>query len=202
MTLRANWVFSDSSKVMAMNEENIIRELKSGNSSILKHVYIHLDSITSFVSNNSGTLEDGHDIFQETLIVFHRNVIKKDFHLSVSIKTYLYAISKRMWMNRLRKNKLDFTSIDSERDQGRIESFEFELPEEASPDLSQQIDLLLDELGGTCKDILQLFYYKKLGLEEIKNQLAYSSSQVVKQQKYRCIKRMREKLMTTTNLSL
>ncbi|MEO9801745.1 MAG: sigma-70 family RNA polymerase sigma factor [Reichenbachiella sp.] len=177
-----------------MTEANIIKELKNGNTSVLKHVYVHLNTVTSFVTKNSGSREDGHDIFQETVIVFHRNAIKEEFLLTSSIGTYLFAIGRRMWLNQLRRKKIKIADSEIDQDLTAVETFEFELPQFSSPDLGQKIHKILDEVGDTCKEILQLFYFKKLNLEAIKERLAYRSSQVVRQQKYRCLKKIRDKV--------
>lgn len=183
-----------------MTEEHIIRELRQGNSKVLKQVYVHLNTITSYVMKNSGTAEDGHDVFQETVIVFYRNVVKPEFKLTSAIGTYLYAIGRRVWLNKLRANKMKLVDETKVEERALIEAFEFELPEYASPDLGQKLNHLLDQLGETCKEILQLFYFKKLNLEAIKDKLAYGSSQVVRQQKYRCIKKVRDQIAKEPNL--
>lgn len=187
-------------KEWSMNEESIIKELKKGNSKVLRHVYAHLNAVTSYVTKNSGAIEDGHDVFQEAVLAFYRNAVKPEFQLTSSIGTYLYAISRRIWLNKLRQKKVKI--IDSEMDQDftLVETFEFELPQFSSPDLGQKIRKILDEVGGTCREILQLFYFRRLSLEEIKEQLAYRSSQVVRQQKYRCIKKIKDKVSKTPSL--
>jgi len=178
-----------------MIEADIIKELKSGNSRVLKHVYQHLDLIVSYVKKNSGTTDDAHDLFQDAVIVFHRNVVKEEFELTSSISTYLFGICRRMWYNKLKaKNKMAIDTFEME-DNEQIESFEYELPLSQDVELIDRIDKALEDLGEPCKSLLQMFYFKKLSQEQIKEELDYNSSQVVRQQKYRCLKRIREKLI-------
>lgn len=184
-----------------MTEEQLLIELRSGNSHVLREVYVHLNSVTSYVTKNSGTVEDGHDVFQEAVIVFYRNALKEDFKLTSTIGTYLYAVGKRVWLNKLRKkSKMRLVSSTENDDTSAVEAFEYELPEFASPDLGKRINDLLADLGEKCTEILQMFYFKKMNLDAIKEKLSYNSSQVVRQQKYRCLKKIREKVSGTPNL--
>jgi DNA-directed RNA polymerase specialized sigma subunit len=48
------------------------------------------------------------------------------------------------------------------------------------------------ELGTRCQEVLKMFYYENLSIEEIKNRLNYTSKDVVKSQKSRCIKQLKE----------
>lgn len=180
---------------MSMNDEDLIRELKKGDTRVLRYVYVHLEMIISFVNKNSGTTEDAHDLFQEAVIVFHRNAIKEEFKLTAAISTYLYSICRRMWFNNLKKKKKESNGLSSFEGYDSIEFFEFELPQSADMELTDRIDKALNELGEPCKSLLQLYYYKRLSQEQIKEELDYNSSQVVRQQKYRCLKRIREKLI-------
>lgn len=177
-----------------MKDDLLIKELRKGRSQVLKEVYIHLEVIVRMVKNNSGSEEDGDDLFQEAIIIFHRNVIKPEFQLTASIKTYLYAIAQRMWWKKLRSRKLELTSLDSKAEWGIVEAFEFELPTPSNTGLHDQIRELMDQVSGTCKQVLKLFYFQMMSLENIREALNYSSTHVVRQQKYRCLKRIKQQL--------
>ncbi|MGL1885514.1 MAG: sigma-70 family RNA polymerase sigma factor [Reichenbachiella sp.] len=180
-----------------MTEENIIKELKRGNSSVLKYVYVHLNAVHSFVIKNSGGMEDGNDIFQEAVIVFYKNSIKTDFILSSSIKTYLIAIARRLWLKKLRDEKQQYVSIADGVDLTLVDHFEFELPQPHKMNQSEEIQQALNQIGDTCQNILKLFYFNKLSLERIREKLDYSSVQVVRQQKYRCLKKIKGVIKST-----
>ena len=48
-----------------------------------------------------------------------------------------------------------------------------------------------DELGDRCKSVLNLFYYQGYNLDEIREILNYSNKKVLKSQKSRCIKQLK-----------
>ena len=151
----------------------------------------YFDVIRILVVNNSGGISDAEDIFQETLIVFYRNVQKEKFKGNSSIKTYLYSIARNLWFNKIKSSK-----------KGRKFDIE-EISDEDHPveliDLSDSDDRLkrlalslLQAMKPGCKNILTDFYYNKLSIETIQKKYSYGSSQVVRTKKYRCLKKLTE----------
>jgi len=55
----------------------------------------------------------------------------------------------------------------------------------------KQLQVAFKTLGQKCKEILTLFYYRGYDLEDIMNELNYTSKDVVKSQKSRCIKSLK-----------
>jgi len=49
-----------------------------------------------------------------------------------------------------------------------------------------------DQLGDRCKSILNLFYYQGYDLDEIRVILNYSNKKVLKSQKSRCLKQLKD----------
>ena len=144
------------------------------------------------VLKNSGALEDAEDIFQDALIIFYRNVIKEEFELTSSISTYVYAISHNLWLKQLRKRKKNAIDLQ-EADVALIEDFEFELAEEKADKLSDVL-AVMETVGKRCKEILTLYYFKKLKYDFIAEKLGMKDERAVREQKYRCMKRIKELL--------
>ena len=74
-----------------------------------------------------------------------------------------------------------------------------------SEKLSQQEDLkliqsLFEELGESCKRILLLFYFEDLSMKEICEQTEYSSEQVLRNKKYKCMKSLIERVKSSPNI--
>lgn len=173
-----------------MTDQEIVEHLKDGNSTVLKHVYVHLELIETFVIKNSGSIHDARDLFQDAVMVFYKNVVKHDFVLSSAISTYLYGIARRMWLNQLRDKK----KIVDHLDHGEVSSvsaFDFKLENEPG-ELADRIEGIVNDMGETCRAILHMFYFQKLSQDQIRDKLSYNSSQVVRQQKYRCLKKIKE----------
>ena len=95
------------------SDRAIVEGLKLNSDYIIKHVYQEFfPTIKYLIKKNTGNEEDAEDIFQESLIVVLKNVQKEDFYLSCSFLTYLYSISRNLWMQRLKAKKKDKLNMD------------------------------------------------------------------------------------------
>jgi DNA-directed RNA polymerase specialized sigma24 family protein len=70
---------------------------------------------------------------------------------------------------------------------------------ETSDDRLAQLNEALDQLGPICQQMLKLFYYNELNLEEIQHQMAYESKDTVKSQKSRCLKQLKKIIQSDGN---
>ena len=166
-----------------MENEIIMQLLRSGKQgAALQELYKAFPSVAHFIRTHGGREEDARDVFQESLLIFYRNVLKPDFTLSCNISTYLFSVCKYLWKDELKaKNKLaPFDANDWADD---VESYR---EEEQAYSL---LDRILNQLGDKCKTILTLFYYKKMRMEDIASQLEYSNMETAKTQKYKCMER-------------
>jgi len=178
-----------------MSDLELVEALQHGNTSVLKQCYKHLSLIEKFVQKNSGNIQDSHDIFQDTLIIFYKNVSRPDFVLSSKISTYLFGIARRLWLHQLRKtNKMVTVNVDQLNDHQLVSNFSFEL--EQADGAQFDIRNLLSDMGEPCKSILDMFYFRNMKLNQIAIELAYKNEQVVRQQKYRCLKDIRKKFQS------
>src|SRR5687768_4001830 len=88
-------------------DNTLLDKLKTEDSSSFKLLYkFYFPSVASFIKQNCGNNEDAEDIFQEAIIVLLQKVRQSDFVLTSSLKTYLYAVAKNLWLKRLRDNNL------------------------------------------------------------------------------------------------
>ena len=170
-----------------MEKETIIQQLRSGqNKESLQELYAAFPSVSHFIRKNGGDQEDARDVFQESLLIFYRNVQKPDFVLTSSLNTYLFSIVKYLWKDQLKKKnravpfEANAHAVESDVRAYRLEELKM-----------STIDRVLDQLGKKCSDILQLFYYRKKSMEEIAHQLEYRNVDTAKTQKYKCMERAR-----------
>ncbi len=182
-------------------DNTLFNALKKGSEIAFKKVYQDNRLLFLNFARKYGLKdEDILDMYQDAYIVFYENIGNgKLKELKSSISTYLIGIGKYKIMDKLRKDKKKITSeamlkneqqIDSE-----IKSFDLS-SEESNP---QQLLLLkhFDLLGEKCKAILTLFYYKQYSIKEIMIACAYSNENVVKSQKSRCLKTLKEAIKNT-----
>jgi hypothetical protein len=101
---------------LALNfdSNDIIGELKNGNEKVLVFLYKeYRDEFIQFAHKNYGlSREELKDVFQETIIAFHQNVISGRLqNLTSDVKTYLFAIGKRQASTHKKNLSKSVTSI-------------------------------------------------------------------------------------------
>jgi len=153
--------------------------------------------IQALIINNNGSAEDAKDIFQEALMVLYERVRSGSFELSCQIKTYLYSVSKRLWLKKLGLNRRFKTQekieestypIENDLEIGQKRDAEFEMMEKA-----------LSQLGEPCQSLLEAYYLQKLTMQEIASSYGYTNTDSAKNQKYKCLVRLKKIFFTYYN---
>ncbi len=176
-------------QVQPESEEHILQLLQKGDEKVLKQVYRrYYQMVVNLVLNNGGSLQEGKDIYQETVIIFYEKVQEVDFELNCRIKTFLYSVSRRLWLKQLqRKNRFTSDIRDTE-----------EYQEVAWEEIGQKEDQFnalhsaLEALGEPCRSILKDFYMMNQSMEEITEKFGYTNTDNAKNQKYKCLKRLKK----------
>lgn len=172
-----------------MTDQEIIHQLKLGNETCLKYLYQHLGMIKSLVIKNSGNEDDALDIFQEAIIVFYKKVKSGDFELKSKISSYLYEVSRRLWLNQLNRRKKHESPSDHTLLSERVNE---ESEEQNSLALQKYIRNALEKLGEPCKSLLEAAIFFSMKMEDIAKKFNYSSARSASQQKLRCLKKLRD----------
>jgi RNA polymerase sigma factor (sigma-70 family) len=167
-----------------MSDSEIIEQLKKERySTAIKGLYTILPTIKQYILKNSGTNEDAKDVFQDALVVLYKKVHTPNFALTVSIKTYIEAVAKNIWLQELRRlKKIPLTDKE-------IDIADITLDEELG---FGNAESAFKQLGEKCKQILTLFYFKKMNYKDIATALSFSDENVAKNQKYRCLQKAKE----------
>jgi RNA polymerase sigma factor (sigma-70 family) len=179
--------FSDSDLIEAIREKDLLEQ------AILQLYRDHSEITRSFIMGKGGTEQDADDIFQETIVSFIDSVQKGKFRQESGIRTFLISISKNIWYNEIRRRQ---------RADNREKIFEMDRHQEEGPvteminerEMKQQLNKMLQELGESCRKILELFYYENLSMKEIVSQMHYENEQVVRNKKYKCLQQLTEKM--------
>jgi RNA polymerase sigma factor (sigma-70 family) len=156
------------------------------NSAIFFIYQQYAESVQSFIMANSGTPPDAEDIFQETVVTFIDLVKKDKFRGEASVKTFLTAIARNLWLNELKKrarSDVREKAFEHNRDGVELDVSQYI----ANREVKQQFVAVLDKLGEPCKKLLTLFYYDNLSMKDIVQHLPYENEQVVRNKKYKCL---------------
>jgi RNA polymerase sigma factor (sigma-70 family) len=153
----------------------------------------HAEITRSFIKGKGGTEQDADDIFQETVVSFIDAVQKSKYRQESGIRTFLISISKNLWYNEIRRRqRADNRERLFESDRDQEDSGINEVIQDR--ELKNQLNQLLQDLGDSCRKILELFYYENLSMKEIVSHMHYENEQVVRNKKYKCLQQLTDKM--------
>lgn len=172
-------------------EDLIISAIRSTNDRVLRQLYkTHYPMILSMVMTNNGTEAEAKDVYQETFIAFYERVQQNDFVLTCKIKTYLYAISKHKWLKRLAEKKKSPLRLD---DTGITDSLQEEIA--LTDENEVQFNTMKNSLallGEPCRTLIEDFYIHDFTMEQIRDKFGYTNADNAKNQKYKCLQRLKK----------
>lgn len=175
-----------------MTQSELIAKIQSGGQTELAMIYEeHRGEFLSWIKKEYRCSDDdSKDIYQLTILAFYENIRSgKLEHLVSSVKTYLFGIGKNIARDTMRKSARH-VSIDQQRwlkehlvdgDDGDVSEGAFQSARRA-----------LAKLGEPCNRLVALFYYERKSMEEIASALGYKNTETAKNQKCKCMKRLRK----------
>lgn len=174
------------------DSKNIINLLKQGDKGMLEKIYVeNREGFLNFSKKYNVEEYDAIDIYQDSIMVLRENAINgKIDNLQSNISTYLFAIGKYKIFHNFRvQSKLDFQNgFDLLEENTELD---VNLHETILTNEQKLLKKYYDQLGDRCKSVLNLFYYQGYNLDEIKEILNYSNKKVLKSQKSRCLKQLK-----------
>ena len=176
-------------------DELILNEIRKNNEVALRELYkTHYPMVFNLICSNNGTEQEAKDVYQETIIAFYERAQEPDFALTCKIKTYLYAVARRLWLKRLWEKKRFQGSVEEKESFHGIEEeiIDFEEREKAF----HLMEVALDSLGEPCRSILEDFYIAELNMEDIRAKFGYTNADNAKNQKYKCLQRLKKVFFT------
>lgn len=154
--------------------------------------------IQSYIVNNNGSYDDAMDIFQEAMIALYEKAQSESFVLTCKINTYVYSICRRLWLKRLQQFGKYTNQIDYLEDTVSVEEdLETHLKRNAEFSI---MDRALNSLGEPCKSLLEGFYIKNLDMQTLAKDFGYTNADNAKNQKYKCLMRLKKLFFTQYNI--
>ena len=187
------WHYSINIRLVNSNltEQALIRGLSVNDKSAVEIIYSdNYGVIQNLVLNNNGSEEDAKDIFQEALIVLYEKSKSVEFELNCQIKTYLYSVSKRLWLKRLQKNSRYELQSNGFEETVYVED-DIGVHEKRNNEYGM-MEFAMSHIGEPCKSILEAYYIRKQNMQEIAEHFGYTNSENAKNQKYKCLVRLRK----------
>ena len=181
-----------------LTESYLIEALRRGDPPAFEALYRqYYRMVEDMVLRLSGTRNDAKDVFQDGLFVLVKKLREPAFVLSVKLSTFLYAVTRNIW---LKKNGKSTTEISFENQELAVFGLLEEDAETMSADEQEQLittmNEKLQELEAGCRSILLYAFYQKCSHAEIAKLMGYTEA-FVKVKKFRCLEYLRKLLKNT-----
>lgn len=160
----------------------IIRGIARRKERIINHVYkTCYPDVRKLILTNGGSEHDAEDIFQETMLKIFQKITEHGLELTCKFKTYLYSVSRFLWLQELEKRKF------SRKRQDNVDLIidENERGNTREDDKLRIYEAHFRELSKECQKVLNM-YFQKASMEEICVAMGYKNVQIAKDKKYRC----------------
>ena len=172
-------------------DREVILGILNNSEEALNKLYLgYFPMVLQFILNNSGDEADAKDVYQEAIIVLYDKIKSGKFELSSKLKTYLYSVSRRIWLKKLAQQSKKTNNISDFEDVLAVDE-DFERHEEKDQQFDQ-MKKALDLLGEPCKTIIQDFYIHNLSMQDICEKFGYTNTDNAKTQKYKCLQRLKK----------
>jgi RNA polymerase sigma factor (sigma-70 family) len=169
-------------------DQELLEGIKAGESRAFGQAHVrYFAMIRYFISHNSGRDEDAHDVFQDALVILYEQLRAGKFEQRSSLKTWLYAVCRNRWLKQLQKNGRLVSITDFEP----VEPLDLQNENEHRDTQHTLLKDALNRMGGPCRKLLLLYYYFRKSMEEIAAEMNYSGADSAKNQKYKCLQRLR-----------
>jgi RNA polymerase sigma factor (sigma-70 family) len=181
------------------NEQLLLKGLANDDAKAIDTLYkTHFGMVQAFILNNNGTYDDARDIFQEAVIALYEKAKNESFVLTCQLKTYLYSICRRLWLKRLQQMGRYGMQVESLEETVPVEE-DLEMHERRNAEFAI-MDRALKSLGEPCKSLLEAYYLQKKDMQEIAGLFGYTNADNAKNQKYKCLMRLKKLFFAQYNI--
>jgi RNA polymerase sigma factor (sigma-70 family) len=173
------------------DEKDLLKGLAANDPKAVETIYReNFNTIQALIINNNGSSDDAKDIFQEAMIVLYEKAKTSSFELNCQIRTFLYSVSRRLWLKRLQQQNRFSPPGDSMEDTIPVDE---ELEDhEKKNDEFEMMDKAISHLGEPCKSLIEAYYLQKQSMQEIADNFGYTNADNAKNQKYKCLMRLKK----------
>lgn len=181
------------------NEQILLRGLVDNDSKAIETIYKeNYNMVQALILNNNGTYDDARDIFQEAMITLYEKAKSESFVLTCQIKTYVYSVCRRLWLKRLQQMGKYVSASESLEETVPVED-DLEIHEKRNAEFAI-MERAMGSLGEPCKSLLDAYYIQKKGMTEIATEFGYTNADNAKNQKYKCLMRLKKLFFAQYNI--
>jgi RNA polymerase sigma factor (sigma-70 family) len=159
-----------------ISDINIIIGIRNQDDKVLNWLYDnYFQSVKNHVLNNSGSIEDVSDVFQDSIIALYNQITEDNLNLTTDLKGYFFGIARNVWSAQLRRKQ-------------KTTDLKIDLPDETTEDqsdlvLERIISRVFQKLKSDQQMVLNLFS-DGLTYEEIAEKMNLKNEVYARRKKY------------------
>ena len=163
-------------------DEEILSGLKSRDRNVVRFITREYRSMIDFlVRKMGGGSQDADDIFQEALVIIISKVDEDELVLTARFSTYLYAVSRNLWLLQLTNRKREMEQRYMYLKTGGGEDFD----SRGFTDTDEKKFMhYYEQLSKVCKEIIRQ-YALDSSVKEISGEMKVSEK-YIRRRKYEC----------------
>lgn len=185
---------------LKLNDKDIISLIKKGEKrKVLTYLYNeYAGKVQTFVQSRGGSLEDGQDIFQDSLLVFYKKALDDSLQEGSNVGGFLIGVAQKMWYTKASRNEMmqRHHGEIKNREKNSYDNYEFIFSKERG----ELIEQVLKVAGEKCKKILELVLFNNYSMKEIAEEFKFSSIDTAKATHYRCRQKLVKQFKNNTHL--
>ncbi len=173
------------------NERLLLKGVAENNRKAIETIYLdNFRMVQTMIVANNGSSDDAKDIFQEAMIVLLEKARSGTFELNCQISTYLYSVGRRLWLKKLNQLQRGPVEIEQAIEVIPVED-DLDIFEKQDSDF-QNMEKAMYGLGEPCRSLLEAYYLRKKTMLEIADSFGYTNADNAKNQKYKCLMRLKK----------
>ncbi len=178
-----------------IDEKELLTGLAASDKKAVETIYReNFNMVQALIINNNGSADDAKDIFQEAMVVLYEKVRSGSFELNCQIRTFVYSVSRRLWLKRLQQQNRYADPGDSMESVVAVEE-DLEAHEQRNAEF-EMMEKAISNLGEPCKSLLEAYYLQKQNMQVIASRFGYTNADNAKNQKYKCLMRLKKIFFT------
>jgi RNA polymerase sigma factor (sigma-70 family) len=147
----------------------------------------YFNSIANYIRQNNGSEQDAEDIFQEAILILLSKARQPNFVLTASLKTYLFSISKNLWLKKIRTDK----RMEVQPPTGDVDIID--LDEQPVQNIKEEkIIAWLQKITANCQRILRSIFFLNEPMDRLMVKMGWKNKHTAANQKYKCLKQIRK----------
>lgn len=178
-------------KIKRYTDKDYLNGISEHNSQIIKKIYSEcFPMIRKMIIKSGGDTEKAKDIFQDAIMMIYHKSRKGEIKLFCKFSTYLYGVSKKLWMQEL-KSKSRFIlplikSVDVLEEPEYINEYR--------NSILKTFYKHFNELSEDCRKIIRM-HFNMATIDEIHSIMGYSNKHHTIDRKYRCKRSLIKRIM-------